>query len=165
MRKMPSIVNNERESVELRWLRRCFQVRGRGWAVKPSSAMSAITYTAVVQAPLTSQQGKARQGGISASGETKFILNQPRQPRSRTMPANSTARVPQQPRERRCRFDAPTAELRLSTSAQRTQADRSGASTTRRWAGKGGDKQRSKAKWETGASREEVREGWSSRRW
>lgn len=92
----------------------------RGVGEEPSSAISAITYTAVVQARQPASKAGAGQGGISASsGEIKFILNQPRQPWSR-MPANSitsgaaTALTSMQVRRR---------ALRLSTSAQRTQTE------------------------------------------
>lgn len=111
------------------------------------------------------RQGKARQGGISASGETKFILNQPRQPRSRTMPANSTTSTAAAARAsvqiRRSLPQSSGSQHRLNGHRQtEVELARPGGG-----AGGKGDKQRSKAKWETGASREEVREGWSSRRW
>ncbi|EFN63596.1 hypothetical protein EAG_04870 [Camponotus floridanus] len=66
-----------------------------------SSATSAITCTTRSDKQASNQANQlVRQVGISASGETKFILNQLWQP-SRTIPANSTAGVPQQPPEYR----------------------------------------------------------------
>lgn len=118
-------------------MRRCLRVCEAGMGEVPSSAMNAITYTAVVQSPPTSQQGRAwtGQGGISASGETKFILNQPRQPWSRTMPVNSitsaaaTTRASVQVLGRSYRR-APA--LNIGS----TDTDRSEASATQRWAGR-----------------------------
>lgn len=112
--------------------------------------------------PLTSQQGKGRQGGISASGETKFILNQPRQSRSRTIPANGTMTSTAAAARASCRFDAPA----LNIGSTDTDRQKRSLGDPQRWAGERGinrgAKRNGKRDGSEGGDRgEEYAKGWS----